>query len=313
MDVSIIIRAKNEARAIGKVLEGVFSQQTDRSFEVVVVDSGSTDDTIRIATDLGCRIVEIKPEEFTWGHSLNVGADNSDAEYVVNLSAHSEPVDRHWLAYLLEPFSDENVGGVYGRQVPIRGVDPFEEIELEMGFPDNTVYMKYSGFSNASCALRRDLWKRFPFDEQLISCEDGDWATRVSDAGYRVVYQPSSVVYHSHEFAVTKVYRRWYWRSYALRMLVETDHGGSTLYLFFLLAKFSLLNARYFARNGYLRYLPMIPFYEAIRQIARWQGARDWLEVQIVDRRFDWTDAAIPGWLDHFGSWIHRYRGWMES
>src|SRR4030067_158290 len=70
--VSILIRAKNEEKYIGKVLDAVFNQ-TYKNIEVIVVDSGSTDKTLEIARKYPVNIYEIKPEDFTWGYSLNYG------------------------------------------------------------------------------------------------------------------------------------------------------------------------------------------------------------------------------------------------
>ena len=69
---SIIIRAKNEEALIGEVLTAVY-EQTVRDIEVILVDSGSTDRTLEIARKFPLKIIEIRPEEFTYGRALNIG------------------------------------------------------------------------------------------------------------------------------------------------------------------------------------------------------------------------------------------------
>ena len=69
---SIVIRCYNEAAHIGKLLYGIL-QQTESHIEIIVVDSGSTDGTLRIAKQYPVKIVEIKPEDFSFGRSLNAG------------------------------------------------------------------------------------------------------------------------------------------------------------------------------------------------------------------------------------------------
>ena len=69
---SIVIRAYNEAKHLPEVFDRL-GRQGERSFEVIVVDSGSTDETVRTAQGSGARVEHISPEEFTFGRSLNVG------------------------------------------------------------------------------------------------------------------------------------------------------------------------------------------------------------------------------------------------
>ncbi len=69
---SIVIRAYNEEKHIGRLLEGI-KQQTVKDVDVILVDSGSTDSTVSIAESFGARVVNIRPEEFTFGRSLNLG------------------------------------------------------------------------------------------------------------------------------------------------------------------------------------------------------------------------------------------------
>ena len=66
MNCSIVIRAFNEGRHIRRLLEGI-RQQTVQDVEVILVDSGSTDDTVSIAESYGAKLVRIAPQEFTFG------------------------------------------------------------------------------------------------------------------------------------------------------------------------------------------------------------------------------------------------------
>src|SRR5688572_7185097 len=95
---SIVIRAKNEAGAIGETLDSVFGQRGAPGFEVIVVDSGSTDATLDIVRRTDARVIEIPPQSFTYGRALNIGISAARGEFVVALSAHSTPINDRWLA-----------------------------------------------------------------------------------------------------------------------------------------------------------------------------------------------------------------------
>jgi len=79
MKISIVIRTFNEQRFLKYLLSGL-QKQTIKDIEVIVVDSGSTDQTVEIARGFGARIIEIKPEEFSFGRSLNRGIEAASNE-----------------------------------------------------------------------------------------------------------------------------------------------------------------------------------------------------------------------------------------
>ena len=115
MSISIVIRAYNEAENIGRLLFGI-SQQSLKDVEIVLIDSGSTDATIEVASQYPVKIEHITPEEFTFGRSLNRGIAASTGEIIVITSAHCYPVFPDWLAQLTKPLEDETVALSYGKQ-----------------------------------------------------------------------------------------------------------------------------------------------------------------------------------------------------
>jgi len=72
MNCSIVIRAYNGEKHIGRLLEGI-KHQTVNDTEIILVDSGSTDRTMSVAESLDARLVRIPSDEFTFGRSLNFG------------------------------------------------------------------------------------------------------------------------------------------------------------------------------------------------------------------------------------------------
>ena len=193
---SIIIRTKNEERWIGACLRSVFSQ-TYPNFEVILVDNLSTDQTVAKARQFDLELVEI--DEFRPGKAINDGIRASKGEVLVCLSGHCIPVDDHWLENLVAELGDQDVAGVYGRQVPLSFSSAYDKRDLAIVFGlDKKVQHKDSFFHNANSAFRRATWEQFPFDEEVTNIEDRVWGKQVVAAGYSIVYEPEASVYHHH-------------------------------------------------------------------------------------------------------------------
>ncbi|MXR21051.1 glycosyltransferase family 2 protein, partial [Halobacterium bonnevillei] len=164
---SIIVRCYNEADHLGKLLHGL-AEQTLQEFEIILVDSGSTDGTIEIAESFAVdEVVYIDPEDFSFGRALNYGCEAASGEFCVIASAHVYPKRDDWLEQLLDMF-EEDVALVYGKQ---RGNDvtTFSENQIfKQWFPAHDIERQDHPFcNNANAAIRRELWEEYPYDEQL--------------------------------------------------------------------------------------------------------------------------------------------------
>jgi glycosyltransferase involved in cell wall biosynthesis len=211
LSVSIVIRAKNEARDIGETLEAVYRQEGVGPVEVIVVDSGSTDGTQDIVRRFPTHLIEIPPETFTYGRALNVGIAAAGGDVVVSLSAHSLPAHERWLANLVRNFGDSRVAGAYGRQIPRANASFFDLFGMALSGVTSTRRRwqeKDMMFSNANGAFRRQLCREFPFDEGLLGAEDLAWAHVVQSQGFTIVYEPGAPVYHSHGESLPHLLRR---------------------------------------------------------------------------------------------------------
>jgi GT2 family glycosyltransferase len=194
--VSIIIRAKNEERWIGRCLRMVFRQDF-KDFEVVLVDNNSTDHTVAIAKKFPVKLVTI--DRFRPGLAINEGVRASSGELVACLSAHCIPKDARWLSSLLRALSDPSIAGAYGRQLPMSYSSDLDKRDLLITFGlDSRVQVKDSFFHNANSLFRRAAWERIPFDEQATNIEDRIWGEAVIKHGWKLAYEPEASVYHHH-------------------------------------------------------------------------------------------------------------------
>jgi len=194
--VSIIIRTKNEERWIGSCLSAVKQQQYN-NYEIILVDNNSNDKTIEKASSHNIELVTI--EDFYPGLAINKGIRACKGEVVVCLSGHCIPVNEYWLSNLVKELEDPQVAGVYGRQQPMSFSSSFDKRDLMLVFGlDRKVQEKDSFFHNANSAFRRDVWEKYPFDEQVSNIEDRVWGKKVIQEGYKIIYTPDASVYHYH-------------------------------------------------------------------------------------------------------------------
>jgi rhamnosyltransferase len=131
---------------------------------------------------------------------------------------------------------DELVAGVYSRQVPHQEASRLTRVlvnslataglerrEQFAGGPEQFRALpprerrRLSAFDDVSSCIRRSVWEDFPFEKTKFG-EDVRWGKRVVEAGYKLVYEPRSAVFHSHERGVLYDLRRYY---HDQRLLME--------------------------------------------------------------------------------------------
>ena len=220
----IIIRAYNEEKYIGRLLEGI-QRQTLKDVEIILVDSGSTDSTVSIAESYGARVVRIPSAEFTFGRSLNYGIKEAKREFIVIASAHVYPVYPDWLETLLHPFQDERVAVAYGKQ---RGPEfaKFSEQQIfHQWYPDFSKPNQETAFcNNANAAIRKSLWEENNYDETLTGLEDLAWAKWAKEQGHSIAYISEAEIIHVHNETPRGVYNRYRREAMALRKIYPEAH-----------------------------------------------------------------------------------------
>ncbi len=228
--VSVVIPIINAAPYLPALLDRLAAQQPAPPAEIILVDSGSTDDSRAIASArANVRIVPI--ENFSHGRARNLGIQTAGGDIVVLLTQDALPQDNQWLAALLAPLADPAVAAVFSRQVPRPDAPPTENFFLNYHFPPGAprrwqadaqtapAFGRTVFFSNVSAAIRRSCLPAHPFDETLIMSEDQQLARDLLAAGHAIVYQPASVVVHSHRYSLNLAFRRYFDSVYSLTQI----------------------------------------------------------------------------------------------
>ena len=219
-ETSILIPTKNGAKDLEACLAAIYSQKRTGPFEVIVIDSGSTDATLEIARRYPVRIEEIPPQTFHHARTRNYAAGLARGEVLVFLSQDAIPASDTWLAALAGDFREPSVGAVYGRQLPKAesGLERRSAFAVMYGgarivkMPMDGIGLghKYYHFSNANSAIRRKAWEATRFPDELKVFEDVGIAKRILDSGWSIVYEPEAAVYHSHDFPLNMLFRRYF-------------------------------------------------------------------------------------------------------
>ncbi len=173
--VTAVVRAKNSGRTLRRCLESI-QKQTHAPAEIILVDSGSTDDTLQIAAAFGCRILHYpKGQAFNYSKALNIGFAVAETPYVLCFSSHSEFLRTDSLEAMVRNLEFFGACCAYCNHQQDAFATPQDPSCLV-----ETIYLhNFDGFNGlqSPCGLvRRDLWQTHPFDEALPSAEDNDWA-----------------------------------------------------------------------------------------------------------------------------------------
>ena len=216
--VSIVVPTRNGAATLPALLDAIAGQRVAWPFEVVAVDSGSTDGTAELLRDRVDRVITIAPHEFDHGLTRNLGIEQARGELVVLMVQDAVPASDTWLAALAGPFAaDATLAGVYARQLPHPGASAIarhylaqwaassnvartEEVASAGEFArlDPMAKLARCTFDNVCSCIRRPVWARHPFRSTPIA-EELEWSREVLLAGYRLAFVPAAAVFHSHD------------------------------------------------------------------------------------------------------------------
>jgi rhamnosyltransferase len=226
MLASIIIRTLNEEKHLDEVLSIIEKQDTDGlDHEVILVDSGSDDNTLEIAASHGCTILHITREEFSFGRSLNMGCAAATGEFLVIISGHCVPTDDKWLRNLCQPLIEDAAVYSYSRQIG-GTTSHYSECRIFAKYFPEQSRIPQEGFycNNASSAVKRSAWTRHRFNEELTGLEDMELAQRLVKDGDKIAYVAEACVYHLHEESWGNVKHRFEREAIALQRIMPQVH-----------------------------------------------------------------------------------------
>jgi rhamnosyltransferase len=201
------MRSKNSQDTIGQALAALFSQEY-RDFELLVVDSGSTDGTLETVAKFPCRLIQIEAKSYFPGHVLNRAIEETSSELIVMQNSDTVPLTPHALTHLLAPFEDSNVVATFSRQLPRPDAVPWVRRDYARSFVQEGPAPPWLTLSFPLAALRRKTWEEHPFYTDAWASEDTEWGHWARTRGYETRYVPEAIVMHSHNYTLRQIYGR---------------------------------------------------------------------------------------------------------
>tara|TARA_B100000674_G_scaffold261392_1_gene215622 strand:- start:2890 stop:6342 length:3453 start_codon:yes stop_codon:yes gene_type:complete len=239
--VTVVIPVYNGGKMLKAVVESCLAQGLDQEFEVLLIDSASTDGCLEeLPKDKRLRFHSIRKEDFGHGRTRNLGVELSRGEYVAFITQDAIPANRMWLMNLIAPLqNDPDVAGVFGCHMAHVGHGQLTAHDLDQHFNRwifrshrqpiqlDTARQTTNGdvstherfYSDNNSCLRKSVWKTLPLPDVMYG-EDQLWAREILRRGFKKAYASTAVVRHSHEygFRETVIRANTEWHFYNLML-----------------------------------------------------------------------------------------------
>lgn len=229
--ISVFMPTYNGDRYLAESIDAILGQELPNGYdlELLITDSGSTDNTLEILSVYHDRLIlnKIPNNDFSHGGTRQKAAEAARGEFVVFLSQDATPSHYRWLIDMIEPFYlNPKIGCVFGRQIPRKNAAPTIKREVSsvfagLGSPDTISVHRYKSlidgnqtatlntfFSDVNSAVRRSLLiGPVPF-RNVNYAEDQALAEDMLKHGYFKAYAPQGSVWHSNEYTSKQYFHR---------------------------------------------------------------------------------------------------------
>ncbi len=223
---SIIIPVKNGDQWLDNLFNKLFQQTLITKTEIIVIDSGSTDNSLTIINNYPVKLIQIPAATFNHGETRNLGVKAAKGKYVVLTVQDAVPASDLWLQYLLDGFVSEDIAAVCGQQIvphdndknPVLWFRFFSEPQITFRYFKNPAdFLKLSpqdqrniaGWDNVNAAYNREILLLNPF-AKIDFAEDMNWAKEMLLQKYTLAFVDKARVFHYHHHKAEFILPRYF-------------------------------------------------------------------------------------------------------
>jgi len=228
--ISIVIPTKNQYAIVKRAVESIYAKTTYKNFELILVDTGSTDSKVRSwysrlqAAHDNVTVLDWPEQPFSYSRSCNFGASKATGEFLVMLNNDTEVITPNWLELLLSDAQRDGIGAVGCKLYYPDGVH-IQHAGIGVGFGGiaaNSLSMvqsrqmtsmqhiygdtrhEVSAVTAACLMIKKERYDEIGgFDEQFrVTYNDIDLCLRLHKAGYRNIYSPVVELLHHESISV---------------------------------------------------------------------------------------------------------------
>jgi rhamnosyltransferase len=210
--VSIVILSKNGGALFKELIEIIFQQKVDFLYEVIVIDSGSSDSTLEFLKHYPLSVIQIDSKDFSFGKTRDFGFSQARGEYIVTLSQDVVPVNEYWLQKIVTPLINDKADVIQGRNMipQERRVFFWSKNGLFYFTREGDEFMRTHGGAGVSCtnlAMKKQVWEDTTFGPVSMS-EDKFLQKIIYAKGYRLLFQREATTYHGHSYNLRTLIKR---------------------------------------------------------------------------------------------------------
>lgn len=280
--ISIIMRSFNEGWALKETLPALKAQDF-RNWELIVIDSGSTDGSVDLIRNFDPNhFIQIQPHEYNPSRVMNQGMRLAASEFGIFLNADATPQGDNWLRPLVNGLQDPQTAAVFGRQIPRPDCKAVYASDYDRCFGPTRESASWDHFfSMVSSGLRKDIWSQRGFLENLQYAEDDEYTRWAKHQGYRIKYIEESVAMHSHNYTSAQAFKRSFGDARAL----AASWAGSP---------------------------SDFPWFKTVAMGAVSDSLKDLKFCLRTGRILEWPHAVWIRWRQRSGRWKGFHQGWSD-
>lgn len=211
--ISIVIPTYNAGIQFDQMLDRLRNQRYIKPVEIVIIDSGSTDNTLKIAEKHKAHIYKIKHEDFSHSFARNMGAQKARGEIIIFMTQDALPMGDSWISKIVKPLDECKVAAVSVAELCPETTELFYKVATKehaefcrtaegnqfncLNDDDDALELrKKASLTDITCAIHAEIFKKYAY--RFNYAEDLDMGIRLLRDGYRIALLTDVKVLHGH-------------------------------------------------------------------------------------------------------------------